>query len=105
MSDTATITQSQQDQRLARRWHVILCDDDAHSYEYVVSMLMEIFGHSLEQAFAMAVEVDSKGTVIVTTTSYERALLKQEQIHDYGPDPRIPDCQGSMTAVVEPAPM
>ncbi|TVR10405.1 MAG: ATP-dependent Clp protease adaptor ClpS [Planctomycetota bacterium] len=104
MSDTATITHTDHRQSLAPRWHVILCDDDAHSYDYVVEMLMSLFGHSLERAFSMAMEVDSQGVVIVETTSYERALLKQEQIHDYGPDPRIRDCQGSMTAVVEPAP-
>lgn len=85
------------------RWHVILLDDDDHSYEYVIEMLMRLFGHSLERAFQMAAEVDSEGRVIVDTTSRERALLKQEQIHGYGPDPLIERCRGSMTAVLEPA--
>ncbi|TVR45253.1 MAG: ATP-dependent Clp protease adaptor ClpS [Planctomycetota bacterium] len=85
------------------RWHIILLDDDDHSYEYVIEMVMQLFGHSLERAFQMAVEVDSEGRVIVDTTTRERALLKQEQIHAYGPDPLIPRCRGSMTAVLEPA--
>ena len=84
-------------------WHVILLDDDDHSYEYVIEMLQRVFGHQLAQAFLMACEVDQEGRVIVDTTTQERAELKQEQIHDYGPDPRIPRCSGSMTAVIEPA--
>ena len=66
-------------------------------------MLMELFAHPLEKAFQMAVEVDQTGQVIVDTTGKERALLKQEQIHSYGPDPFIERCQGSMTAICEPA--
>lgn len=87
----------------ARRWHVILLDDDDHSYEYVIEMLMQLFGHSLERAFQMALEVDHEGRVIVDTTTHERALLKQEQIHGYGPDHRIIRCRGSMTAILEAA--
>ena len=48
-------------------------------------------------------EVDEKGRAIVCTTSLERAELKQEQIHAYGPDKLIPRCKGSMTAVLQPA--
>jgi ATP-dependent Clp protease adaptor protein ClpS len=51
----------------------------------------------------MATEVHTKGRVIVDTTSRERAELKQEQIHAYGADPRLPRCKGSMSASIEPA--
>jgi ATP-dependent Clp protease adaptor protein ClpS len=89
--------------RLAPRWNVVLLNDDDHSYEYVIEMLQQVFAHSLQTAFAMAVEVDSTGRVIVDTTSRERAELKQEQIHSFGPDWRIPRCQGAMSAEIEPA--
>jgi ATP-dependent Clp protease adaptor protein ClpS len=39
----------------------------------------------------------------VETTTRERAELKRDQIHAYGADWRIEHCQGSMSAVVEPA--
>jgi ATP-dependent Clp protease adaptor protein ClpS len=42
--------------------------------------------------------------VIVLTTALELAELKRDQIHAYGPDWRIPRCQGSMSATIEPAP-
>ena len=85
------------------RWHVILLDDNDHSYEYVITMLMKLFGHQPQRAFRMAQEVDNTGQVIVDTTSRERAELKQEQIHGFGADPLIPACSGSMTAILEAA--
>jgi ATP-dependent Clp protease adaptor protein ClpS len=84
-------------------YHVVLLDDNDHSYEYVIRMLQKLFGHSKETAFRMACEVDFTGRVIVDTTSKERAEFKQEQIHAFGPDPLCPQCAGSMTAVIEPA--
>lgn len=84
-------------------YHVILLDDNDHSYEYVIEMLMKLFGHSRETAFSMAYEVDKKGRVIVDTTTKERAELKKEQILNYGADWRIEHSASSMTAVVEPA--
>ena len=84
-------------------YHVILMNDDDHSYEYVIEMLKALFNHPVEKGFLLAREVDQTGRAIVCTTSLERAELKQDQIHGYGPDPRIKQCQGSMTAVLEAA--
>ncbi len=84
-------------------YNVVLLNDDDHSYDYVVLMLGNIFGHPPGKAFKMALEVDKTGRVIVATTNLEHAELKRDQIHDFGPDPLIPRCQGSMSAVVEPA--
>lgn len=84
-------------------YHVILLNDDDHSYAYVVLMLKELFAHPVEKGFQMAEEVDQNGRVIVLTTTMEHAELKQEQIHAYGPDPLIPRCAGSMSAIIEPA--
>ena len=88
---------------LASRWNVILLDDDDHTYEYVIEMLGAVFGHPTPTAFRMAVEVDRTGRVIVWTGAREVAEFKQERVHGYGADERISGCQGSMTAVIEPA--
>jgi ATP-dependent Clp protease adaptor protein ClpS len=85
------------------RYHVILLDDNDHTYDYVIEMLGKVFRHSREQAFLMACEVDAAGRVIVETTTHERAELKRDQIHSYGADWRIPHCKGSMSARIEPA--
>ena len=84
-------------------YNVVLLNDDDHSYDYVVLMLGAIFGHTPEKAFKMALEVDKTGRVVVATTNLEHAELKRDQIHEFGPDPLIPRCKGSMSAVVEPA--
>jgi ATP-dependent Clp protease adaptor protein ClpS len=84
-------------------YHVVLLDDDDHTYEYVIEMLRAVFGMSQEKAYLHACEVDSSKRTIVLTTSREHAELKAEQVHAYGPDPRIPRCKGSMSAVIEPA--
>jgi ATP-dependent Clp protease adaptor protein ClpS len=84
-------------------WHVVLWDDDLHTYDYVIEMLMKLFAHNEETSYQMAREVDTNGRVIVETTVLERAELKRDQIHAYGADPRIEGCKGSMSATLEPA--
>src|SRR5712671_5409247 len=81
-------------------YHVILLNDDDHTYDYVIAMLQILFGHPRETGQAMAKEVDSTGRVIVLTTSKEHAELKQEQIHAFGPDPLLARSAGSMSAVI-----
>lgn len=84
-------------------YNVVLLNDDDHSYDYVVLMLNTVFGHPPEKGFKLALEVDQTGRVVVATENLEVAELKRDQIHDFGPDPLIPRCKGSMSAVVEPA--
>lgn len=84
-------------------YHVILLNDDDHSYAYVITMLKDLFGHPVEKGFQLADQVDKQGRAIVLTTTMEHAELKRDQIHAYGPDPTIARCQGSMSAVIEPA--
>lgn len=84
-------------------YHVILLNDEDHTYDYVVEMLQKIFGFSEARAFSHAVEVDTKGITILITCELEKAELKRDQIHAYGPDWRLPRSLGSMAAIVEPA--
>lgn len=106
-SGPATLPEADvQEEHVTRRqppYHVILMNDDDHSFDYVILMLKELFAHPTEKGSQLAMEVHKTGRAVVCTTSRERAELKQEQIHAYGPDPSIPKCQGSMTAVIEPA--
>ena len=84
-------------------YHVILLNDEDHTYDYVVEMLVKIFGMTESVAFGHAVEVDTAGTTIVLTCELEKAELKRDQIHAYGADWRLPRSLGSMAAIVEPA--
>jgi ATP-dependent Clp protease adaptor protein ClpS len=106
MTDTITAPKTRTKERTRRQppYHVILLDDDDHTYEYVIRMLQELFAHSYETAYLMAVEVDTTGRVIVLTTTKEHAELKRDQIHAFGADPLSSrGCAGSMSAVIEPA--
>jgi ATP-dependent Clp protease adaptor protein ClpS len=89
--------------QLQTLYHVILLNDEDHTYDYVVEMLQKIFGFTESRAFSHAVEVDTKGTTILLTCELEKAELKRDQIHGYGPDWRMPKSLGSMAAIVEPA--
>jgi ATP-dependent Clp protease adaptor protein ClpS len=84
-------------------YHVVLLNDDDHTYEYVIEMLKVLFAFPDEKGFQLAKEVDREGRVILMTTHRERAELKRDQIHAYGVDPRVATCKGSMSATIEPA--
>ena len=84
-------------------YHVVLWDDQDHTYDYVIEMLGRIFGHDTATAFRMAKEVDTVGRCNVFTGTLEQAEFKRDKIHGYGADPKIPRCKGSMSATVEPS--
>jgi len=84
-------------------YHVILWNDDDHSYDYVIEMMRALFGHPVEKGFAIAKEVDTKGKAVCLTTTREHAELKRDQIHAFGKDRMIASCKGSMSATIEPA--
>ena len=96
-------TDTSTDVRLEKLYHVILLNDEDHTYDYVVEMIQKLFGCTESRAFSHAVEVDTKGTTILLTCELEKAELKRDQVHAYGPDPRLPRSSGSMAAIVEPA--
>jgi ATP-dependent Clp protease adaptor protein ClpS len=83
------------------RYHVVLWNDDDHTYEYVVRMLERLFGHAPETGFRLAKEVDATGRVVVLTTTKEHAELKRDQIHAFGADRLLARSKGSMSASIE----
>ena len=89
--------------RLIPRYHVVLLDDEDHTYEYVVEMLMGLFRHARETAWKMAWEVDHRGRSNDFTTNKEQAEHKRNQIQSYGADWRLAQSKGSMSAIVEQA--
>ncbi len=84
-------------------YHVVLLDDDEHTYDYVIEMLQKLFCLSLEAALQHAVEVDTTGRTIVITCTLPEAEFGRDQIQAYGADPRMPKSKGSMSAILVPA--
>lgn len=99
----APALESSEIEELTPLWNVVLLDDDEHTYDYVIEMLMRLFFKTAEEAYRHAVEVDTGGRTVVMTCDRPAAEFARDQIHGYGPDWRMPKCMGSMSAVLEPA--
>jgi len=106
LPDTKQKTKEKEEQKTKKMppYNVVLLNDDDHSFDYVIGMLQQLFGHPREKGEQMAWEVHTSGRVIVYTTNKELAELKCDQIHAFGPDKFIARCKGSMSALIEPAP-
>jgi len=102
-TDAPPETQSNIEQQLTPLYNVVLLNDNDHTDVYVVEMLQKLFFCPTAEAFRHAVEVDSTGRTIVITCELAQAEFGRDQIHAYGPDWRVPECKGSMRAIVEPA--
>ena len=97
--ETGTITNT----RHENLYHVIILNDDEHSYEYVIEMLQSVFAISYSAAVAHTMEADTTGSSIVMTCGLEEAERRRDGVHAYGPDWRMPVSRGSVAALVEPA--
>jgi ATP-dependent Clp protease adaptor protein ClpS len=96
------IEQSTKDE-LSKLFHVIILNDDEHTFDYVIEMLQAVFSLPYATALAHTMEADATGSSIVLTTNLEEAERKRDQVHAYGPDWRMPESRGSVAALVEPA--
>lgn len=86
---------------VARLWSVVLHDDQDHTYDYVIRMLMDIFNMNAVKAFHHAEEVDATGRTVVAKLAKEEAIKKRDQIMSYGGDPHMRTTV-SMKASIEP---
>ena len=84
------------------RFNVVLLDDDDHTYDYVIEMMMKVFTYPSERGMQIARTVDGEKRAIVYTAHKELAELKRDQILGYGADPRMDTSHRSMRALIEP---
>src|SRR6476660_10528376 len=90
-------------EQLVPLYHVVLLDDNDHTYDYVIEMLQQIFIFTLDQAYRHAEEVDRAGRTVLITCELREAEFARDQVLAYGPDWRLPRSKGSMRAIIEPA--
>jgi len=86
-----------------QQYRVVLLDDNDHTYDYVVEMLEMLFIFTREEALRHAEEVDRCGRTVLITCEQPQAEFALDQIHAFGPDPRLQRCAGPMSAIIEPA--
>src|SRR5437870_2780568 len=85
-------------------YHVILENDDHHSFEFVVEVLRKALGFNEQRAFMVTSEAHTKGRAVVWTGTKEVAELKVDQIrsfHEIHGDGRK---LGPVGVSIEPAP-
>src|SRR5262245_21952386 len=86
-------------------YNVILENDDHHSMEFVIGVLLQVLGCAPERAYQLMMEAHSTGRSIIWTGPMEGAELKQEQVltfHEkHGKGGRD---LGPLSCIIEPAP-
>lgn len=70
---------SDADSKLAPLWKVLFHNDDKTTMEFVIRVLMQFFGHDLEKAMEIMLNVHKTGMGIAGVYPREVAELKQEQ--------------------------
>jgi ATP-dependent Clp protease adaptor protein ClpS len=85
-------------------YNVIILNDEEHTYDYVIELLVKLFAHSLTTARELTLRIDKTGRAVVYTTHKEKAELKRDQVLAYGPDPRMSISKGPLGCYIEPAP-
>ena len=82
-------------------YHVIIVNDEEHTFDYVIDLLMQLFAHPLPVAEALTLKIHTQGRAIVYTTHKEKAELKREQVLACGADPRMSVSKGSLGCYIE----
>ena len=98
----ATKSRSKGKTRKIPPFHVILENDDHHSFEFVLETLQKALGINQEKAFLLTHQAHSTGRSIVWTGTKEVAELKAEQIQTFH-EIKAGQSLGPLSVVIEPA--
>lgn len=103
--DVAVKTKATTRTRRVPPYHVILENDDHHTFEWVVMTLSRALGYSIERAYQLTLHAHHAGKAAVWTGSREVAELKAEQIQTFHEiRERDNAALGPLTCYIEPAP-
>jgi ATP-dependent Clp protease adaptor protein ClpS len=78
--------------QVSRPWRVILHNDDITTMEFVVWLLVSLFGKSYTEAVALMLAVHNSGSATVMVCPQERAELYVEQVHSLARPRGFPLC-------------
>jgi ATP-dependent Clp protease adaptor protein ClpS len=85
-------------------YHVILANDDHHSFEFVVEVLQKALHYDTQKAVLLTTEAHHQGRAVVWTGSKEVAELKMEQMLSFHETRAGGDKLGPLGVTIEPAP-
>lgn len=99
---TSTKELTEEKTKVQRHWKIVLFNDEDHTYDYVVALLVATCAMAREQAFRCAVEVDLTGRTVVFYGTKEDCTRISGKINTWGADHRLLRSRGSMNSAVEP---
>jgi ATP-dependent Clp protease adaptor protein ClpS len=86
-------------------YNVILENDDHHSMEFVVNVLIQVLGCPMERAVQLMLEAHNSGRAVIWTGPREVAELKCEQVQTFHETRDRDDAKlGALGCYIEPAP-
>jgi ATP-dependent Clp protease adaptor protein ClpS len=109
LPDVVVTTQPKSREQVRTRrvppYHVVLENDDHHSFDFVVEVLCQALGYSAERAYQLTLMAHTSGRAIVWTGSKEVAELKADQIRTFHEVRAWDGAQlGPLGCTIEPAP-
>ena len=103
MVTTKTRPASSATTRTIPLYHLILENDDDHSFEFVVEVLRQALGYNEQKAVNLTNEAHTKGRAVVWTGTKEVAELKLEQMQTYHEIRADGKKLGPLGVTIEPA--
>lgn len=67
-------------------YHVVLLNDEHHTFAYVIDLLQRVFGHPADKAFKLTEQIHRQGKAAVWTGQKEVAEFKADRVRGFGPD-------------------
>jgi ATP-dependent Clp protease adaptor protein ClpS len=86
-------------------YHVVLFNDDFHSFEFVIEVIRKALGYDAQKAQLLTEEAHKSGRAIVWTGAKEVAEFKMERIQTFHEIREPNGAQlGPLDCTIEPAP-
>jgi len=86
ITEAAPVVESDTDADVAhdRPWKVIVWNDPVNLMSYVTFVLQKLFGHDLETATALMLEIHHDGRAVVADGGREEAEMHVFRLHEHG---------------------
>ena len=83
MTDSDTLTRTEEDTALDIPWNVVVHDDPVNLMQYVTVVLMKIFGYDEKKATTLMMQVHRAGRSIVWSGEREKAEFYVQQLQSH----------------------
>lgn len=78
-ADLTTDVVTQTEVKRPHMWNVLFFNDNKTYYEFVILVLMQLFGKTYDQAAEITNHIHEHGKQVVATYTYEIALSKKDE--------------------------